>query len=100
MTVVVKVKKMWHDLKEDKVRFIDDVFEMSDERFEEVDEKLPGYNEKISHNQVKHDNESQTEEETVEEPQVEEETVEVPEVEKPKGKRKTKVVAEENGKEE
>ncbi|MDW8750153.1 hypothetical protein Q7W34_01665 [Streptococcus suis] len=39
----VVTKKVFHDLKEDVVRFEGDVFEVTEERFKEIEEKLPGF---------------------------------------------------------
>ncbi len=39
----VVTKKAFHDLKEDIIRFEDDVFEVTEERFKEIEEKLPGF---------------------------------------------------------
>lgn len=39
----IRTIKLFHDLKEDVIRFKGDVFEASPERFEEISQKLPGY---------------------------------------------------------
>ena len=39
----VVTKKIFHDRKEDVIRFEGDVFEVTEERFKEIDEKLPGF---------------------------------------------------------
>ncbi|HEL2382894.1 TPA: hypothetical protein TZS71_000634 [Streptococcus suis] len=48
----VVTKKVFHDLKEDVVRFEGDVFEVTEERFKEIEEKLPGFIEVLDEKQV------------------------------------------------
>ncbi|HFI0171044.1 TPA: hypothetical protein ACGOUU_001348 [Streptococcus suis] len=49
----VVTKKAFHDLKEDIIRFEDDVFEVTEERFKEINEKLPGFVEVVEDTPVK-----------------------------------------------
>lgn len=49
----VVTKKVFHDLREDVVRFEDDVFEVTEERFKEIEERLPGFVEVLEDAPVK-----------------------------------------------
>lgn len=49
----VVTKKVFHDFKEDIVRFEGDVFEVTEKRFKEIDNKLPGYVEVLEDAPVK-----------------------------------------------
>lgn len=49
----VVTKKVFHDLKEDVIRFEGDVFEVTEERFKEIEGKLPGYVEALDDVPVK-----------------------------------------------
>ncbi|HEM6320262.1 TPA: hypothetical protein U2C90_001321 [Streptococcus suis] len=48
----VVTKKVFHDLKEDVIRFEGDVFEVTEERFKEIEEKLPGFIEVLEEKSV------------------------------------------------
>ncbi|MFM0712762.1 hypothetical protein P7J19_01025 [Streptococcus suis] len=49
----VVTKKVFHDLKEDIIRFEGDAFEVTEERFKEINEKLPGFVEAVKDTPVK-----------------------------------------------
>ena len=44
----VVTRRLFHDLKEDVIRFEGVVFEVSEERFLEIDHKLPGFVEPLT----------------------------------------------------
>ncbi|MDY3824165.1 MAG: hypothetical protein SOZ69_05065 [Streptococcus sp.] len=49
----VVTKKVFHDLKEDIIRFEGDIFEVTEERFNEINEKLPNFLEVVEDEPVK-----------------------------------------------
>lgn len=47
MTITVKTKQAFHDLKEDVIRLEGDEFQVTEERFNEINNKLPEFIQKV-----------------------------------------------------